>query len=70
MLQELYKCDRLGCKNTTRALGRGAFFYEDANWIGVKLNTGEPFDFCSFECLGLWVDKKIEERREGKSSGK
>lgn len=70
MLKELYSCDRTGCKNTTPALGRGPFFYQDPNWIGLKLSGQEdPSDFCSFECLGLWVDKKIEERRGGKSSG-
>ena len=68
MLAELYTCDREGCKNTTKATGRGAFFYNDAGWLGVKtVRTGQenPLDFCSLECLAMWVDSEIEKKRKG-----
>ena len=68
MLKELYSCDRVGCKNTTEADGRGEFFYSDPSWIGVKIGGVDKIakDFCSFECLGLWVDAQIKEIRGGK----
>jgi hypothetical protein len=68
MLAELYKCDRNGCTSETEALGRGDFFYSDPNWIGVMVRgLSEPDlkrkDFCTLECLGMWIDTEIAKRR-------
>ena len=72
MLAEVYRCDRKSCKSDTEATGRGDFFYADPNWMGIMVSTGvsekprERKDFCSFECLGMWIDEQIEKRRSGK----
>jgi len=70
--KKLFYCDRKGCKNTTTGLslyndtGVDNFSYEDESWLGVRVSQHSHNDFCSWECLGLFVDAKIKEVRGGK----
>ncbi len=69
MLKDTYFCDSEGCTNTCKAMkhSNGDRFYEDENWIEVRFGAdGMTFlDFCSWECLSIVIDKKIEEKRGG-----
>jgi hypothetical protein len=66
MLDKLFRCDRQGCQNTTRFTGEGfACKYEGEGWISVNVDHLTAYDFCSYECMALWVEAKIEEIRGG-----
>jgi hypothetical protein len=71
--QKIFNCDRKGCKNTTTGLSLynetsvDTFSYEDESWLGVRVSQDRHHDFCSWECLGMFVDAKIKEVRGGKT---
>ena len=67
--RQVFVCDRKSCKNTTPGLslfndaGQDIFAYEDTSWLGVRISKEEHLDFCSWECLGMYVDEKMKQVR-------
>ena len=72
MFKKMFYCDRAGCNNYTPGLslyndiGQDVFAYDDESWLGVQISKEKHFDFCSWECLSLFVGEKIKEVRGGK----
>ncbi|MFA5385909.1 MAG: hypothetical protein WC364_14850 [Eubacteriales bacterium] len=72
MFKKMFYCDRAGCTNSTPGLsifnetGQDIFSYDDESWLGVQISKEKHFDFCSWECLSLFVGEKIKEVRGGK----
>jgi hypothetical protein len=67
MLDRIFRCDRQGCQNTTLFTGEGfAGKYKDDGWLSLNVDHLTSRDFCSYECVALWVEAKIEDIRGGK----
>lgn len=59
-MAEVLKCDRDGCEETTG--GPRA----EASWFVLERHGGE-LDFCSWECLGMYADAKVNAEQVRKS---